>query len=183
MKQTILLILTLSLILGHTAYSLKRGDTAKITTNRVKLRTSPILRSKVILRLGAGDLVAVMRIGKKQTIRRYGTHRWYQVSFKGKKGWVYGAYLTSIGATRRITPTEKGLRKLQTWLKGLDKNYTIKELKNLINLDLSQMELKELAPEIGYLTNVQELYLDDNKFNNKEKIKRLFPVCRITFEK
>ncbi len=49
------------------------------------------------------------------------------------------------------TVKDKGLVKLKTWLKGLGKNYSIKELKNLKSLSLAYRDLKKLSPEIGKL--------------------------------
>ncbi len=61
---------------------------------------------------------------------------------------------------------DESFKKLQTWLKGLDKTYTIKELKNLTYLDLSNKELKELPPEIGHLTKLEYLMLKDNELRS-----------------
>ncbi len=101
---------------------------------------------------------------------------------------------------------DKGLVKLQSWLKGLGQKYSIQKLKTLKELDLSRKDLKELSPTIGNLKALTHLDLKGNQLkilpkelgnlkalttlslhNNplsdkeKEKIKKLLPECEIRF--
>lgn len=57
------------------------------------------------------------------------------------------------------------LQELQQWLRGLGKNYTIDELKNLQKLDLYQKQITELPASIGELKNLKNLYLGGNKIS------------------
>ncbi len=59
----------------------------------------------------------------------------------------------------------------------------IGELSNLQSLYLSSNELTELPSEIGQLSNLQSLDLRANNFSKeeKQKIKKLLPNCRIYF--
>ncbi|GMT48737.1 MAG: hypothetical protein IEMM0008_0276 [bacterium] len=67
------------------------------------------------------------------------------------------------------TAKDKGLVKLQTWLKGLKKNYTIQELKKLKKLDLSSKQLKSLPPEIENLKALTDLRLSSNQLKSVPK--------------
>ncbi len=60
-----------------------------------------------------------------------------------------------------FTAKDRGLEKLQSWLKGLDINYSIQELKALTHLRLKGNPLSE---------------------KEKKKIKKLLPRCDIIFE-
>ncbi len=61
------------------------------------------------------------------------------------------------------TVKDKGLVKLQSWLKGLKLNYSLSQLKNLKKLDLNGKQLKTLPPEIGNLKALTNLLLGSNQ--------------------
>ncbi len=61
------------------------------------------------------------------------------------------------------TAKNEGLIKLQAWLKGLGKNYSLKQLKNLKKLDLSGKQLKALPPVIIKLKALIYLNLSNNQ--------------------
>ncbi len=114
--------------------------------------------------------------------------------------------LTLILGHTAFSSTDEGLKKLQTWPKGLEMEYILEELKNLSELDLSYQltallkeivkltnlqrlelngnQLTALHKEIGKLTKLQFLYLQANPLSDKEKkkIKKLFYRCYISFE-
>ena len=64
---------------------------------------------------------------------------------------------------------DEGLKKLQTWLKSLKKNYTIQELKKLKKLDLMNNQFKRLPKEIGNLKALTKLYLKGNHLKTLPK--------------
>lgn len=62
--------------------------------NGLNLREGPTTRSRDLGDIPFGQKLAI----HARTIRRYreddrGRYRWYEVSFKGKRGWAFGAYL------------------------------------------------------------------------------------------
>ncbi len=89
----------------------------------------------------------------------------------------------TLSQETRGTAKDKGFVKLQIWLKGLGKIYSLKELKNLKKLDLSFKQLKKLPPELGKLKGLKRLDLRENPLSDKEKkkIKKLLPECEIGF--
>ncbi len=115
-------------------------------------------------------------------------------------------FISLILSHGSLSGRDDSLKKVQTWLKGLDETYTLKGLKNLKKLDLSRKQLKTLPPEIGNLKALKELYLGDNQLKTvpkvighlkaltrldlrknplsgkeKAKIKKLLPKCEIVF--
>lgn len=61
------------------------------------------------------------------------------------------------------------LKHLQKWLKReCNLSYSLKELLNLKELNLSKKNLKSLHTNINLLTNLQELYCYDNQFTKLE---------------
>ncbi|KAK2617062.1 leucine-rich repeat domain-containing protein [Leptospira interrogans] len=60
----------------------------------------------------------------------------------------------------------------------------IGQLKNLQVLELNNNQLKTLSKEIGQLKNLKRLELDNNQLSSeeKERIRKLLPKCKIYFE-
>ncbi len=82
-----------------------------------------------------------------------------------------------------LSGKDDGLKKVQTWLKGLGQTYTLKDLKTLTELDLRYNQLKTLPKELGNLKALENLDLKGNPLRDKEKakIKKLLPKCDISF--
>lgn len=65
-----------------------------IQGSNVNMRIAPKLDAVRIKQLKTGDSCEVLEKGEKQTIDDK-TDYWYKINFKGKEGWIFGAY-TSI---------------------------------------------------------------------------------------
>ncbi|GMT50322.1 MAG: hypothetical protein IEMM0008_1861 [bacterium] len=88
-----------------------------INRNNVSIRSGPSTKSKTLYTLHYSEAITILATGKEQTIRRWGRHKWYKVSylvFKDvnghkktgnideldkqvkKTGWVFGAFLEPV---------------------------------------------------------------------------------------
>ncbi|MCP4132086.1 MAG: SH3 domain-containing protein, partial [bacterium] len=77
----------------------RQNEDAMITGKNVRVRNKPGTKSKVIATVSSYDFsFLVMSIGKSETIRPWGTHKWYKVSHESRtgkaiEGWVFGAFI------------------------------------------------------------------------------------------
>ena len=65
------------------------------------------------------------------------------------------------GTARATFKRIQMLQSLQEWLQGFGENFSIDELKNLTELDLSGERIDKLPDSIGNLSNLQKLYLHE----------------------
>ena len=72
---------------------LKNGIIKKIRKNNVNLRYKPHIKSRILNKLDRNNNVTIVSKGKYVRIGKLGIHNWYNVKWKNKIGWVYGAYL------------------------------------------------------------------------------------------
>lgn len=88
------------------AYGRKKRITAK---PYLTMRAGDSTKSSVIGRVYYGEVVKVIRYGKRQYIDGKNA-RWAKVNYSGSEGWVYGGYLENVhtGRTKKITKFEKG---------------------------------------------------------------------------
>ncbi len=85
----------------------KKNNRVYVNHNNVVLRSGSSVRTKKLSLLYAlqGSL-KILAVGKKETIKGFGTHHWYQVDYsgyqtldqniKGRSGWVFGAFLEPV---------------------------------------------------------------------------------------
>jgi len=66
---------------------------AVVTSTHLRLRGNPSTESIAVATLWKGSVLEVMTRSEKKEIVEGENDYWYQVSFGGLTGWVYGAYL------------------------------------------------------------------------------------------
>jgi uncharacterized protein YgiM (DUF1202 family) len=64
-----------------------------VASTHLRLRDNPSIESKAVTTLWSGSVVEILtKTGKEEQVEGE-TDYWYQVSFEGLTGWVFGAYL------------------------------------------------------------------------------------------
>lgn len=84
---------------------------AVITSSHLRLREKPSEKSKAITTLWNGSVIEIVaRTGKKVAVEEKSDF-WYQISYGGLQGWVFGAYLELFESKNRAEAASKELDK------------------------------------------------------------------------
>ncbi len=78
-----------------------------IEGDKVNFREKPDLKSSLINQLNTSDKVMMLEKGKQQKIGNLNDF-WYKIEYKGKTGWVYGAF-TSLRLKAPEKPKNEGV--------------------------------------------------------------------------
>ena len=77
----------------------EKDDLTIINDYPVIIRDKPNIKSRKLAFLSVHDPITILSVGKKKSLKKWGTYRWYQVKTDtGTKGWVFGVFLEPVEA-------------------------------------------------------------------------------------
>ncbi len=128
------------------SYGIIKGD-------NVRIRSDKNLSSKVVGVLNRNDKVIIIGDSEKEFEIDGQSYLWYNISYKGKTGWVYGKFLNILPTEPRdnkyyVKLLEDRLNAVFT--KDYDYNYSFKKIKDSNSNNSQQNNYLDLS-EPGYL--------------------------------
>ena len=91
----------------------QRTNYAVITSSHLRLRTEPSVNSRAIITLWKGYILEVISRSSTMHSVEGSDDYWYQISYGGLKGWVFGSYI-------KLSPTyEKAQEESENLKMGL----------------------------------------------------------------
>ena len=89
--------LDINLQLAPTPVLTVRTERAVVTTESLRIREAPSQNAPIVSYLRQGAVVEVL--SQTDTLVEVESERafWFQISYEGVRGWVFGAYLAPVG--------------------------------------------------------------------------------------
>lgn len=73
-----------------------RSTWAVVSSPFLRVREEPLAKSRILAHLRKGTVLEILSRTEKKEVLEDATSYWYQVSFEGLRGWVFGAFLEIV---------------------------------------------------------------------------------------
>lgn len=86
-----------------------RSTWAVVTSPFLRLRSEPLADASVLAHIRRGSVLEVLsRTDRREELEQSSSY-WYQVSYEGVRGWVFGAFLEIVDSKARAESMAAGL--------------------------------------------------------------------------
>jgi hypothetical protein len=87
-----------------------RSSWGVVRSDILRIREEPFTKARTLTHLRRGSVMEILsRTDKKESVDERSDY-WYQVSFEGVRGWVFGAYLEVLDSKARAESFAAGMQ-------------------------------------------------------------------------
>ena len=88
----------------------QKTNYAVITSSHLRLRAEPSVKAKAITTLWNGYILEIVSKSSKMENVEGTDDYWYQISYGGLKGWVFGAYIKTVPSYEKAKEESQKLK-------------------------------------------------------------------------